>query len=1002
MNKEELHKWFKENESLIMELFNDPDVAPILIKCGIVQNFTTKKFCRPFDICNEEQLEVRISTNPEFANFFQTIYHAGTIPQFIKYGLAESIQVMTTFHYLFDVFKKGIYVQIKDGNIKVYLPFNNTNYINDWGQNLKTKKGNYNTVLAIEEKNHWNPKYVSSDYHTMIQKDPNRWYANYCFFRNTVYKNGILKGLDDEGDKSVTNFLQLITELCYTRVIPDVHFFISPRDFPIVRKDMNHPYDRLYLPGKPPYLGDKYSNLLPIFSQSITNDYADELIPTDQDIKSLLCSDKEFFVTNWSRKKPIAIFRGSASGCGTTPDNNPRLKLYEIAKSAKGIIDAKLIGLNNRIKVDENGYVTSIDVNKYPKIDKGKDFITSKQQSEYKYIIHIEGHVAAFRLTRELAYQSLILKVDSVWKTWYSDLLIGWSITDNRSLEGRERQNTAHYIRIKSDLSDLIDVIEWCKTHDSICENIAKRARKFWDDHFDSPDFMLNYMQNKLKIIARSQVLQNKYKGLILVPYRDSKDHKRRDQLNQFTKFFDANLNKDSLDYKIIVQEDDKLFNRGLLLNKGFLMYNNYDYYIFHDVDLIPNAELLEYYYDYPYYPIHLGYRGQRWSQKGDSNKKFIGGVLSINKFDFSIVNGFPLEYWGWGGEDDALSERLKLNNIIIKNPPKGEVIDLEELSIEEKLKQLKINKEKNMLKIELLIENKQNWFKDGLNNMKKETIEEKLEEKLERLNINKEDEKDEGPWTYNTAPENLKFKWDFYFKNIPENIRSQLQMDKVGSYSITDMESANKLSNLIIETFGKIKKLKIPYVPIPYPASILDAFAGIGGNTLSFAKYFNDVTAMEISKQRYNIIKHNFKILNENTWINKVSVVHTDLNNVKILNVDFVAEIPNIEHYDIIFLDPPWGGKEYKDKDKIDISVNNKDIANICLELKDKTDLVVLKLPLNFNIKEFEKNIKNIKIIEKTSSIRKTLTLMLAYPNSEGTYGFGTNNDFSIKLITF
>ena len=728
-------EWYLVNKKLIDSLFEDPEKLSIIAKC-IVQSFNTKKFCKKFNICDLDDYqteESRLQTNKELENFFQTIYHAGTTEQFFRYvEFPENLEksVYSGFHYLFDIFKKGIFIYIKNGNIRVFLPFSNSTYRNDWGQNLKTHKGNFKTVIEIEEKNHWNPKFVPEKYHTIIEKDPNKWYANYCIFRNSVYKNGKLKNLFDEGDKSTTNFLQLITELCYERNIPDVCFFISPRDFPILRKDKVHPYDRLYLPNNPPYLGDLFQfDNVPIFSQSITDEYADELIPNDDDIVGMLCDSKrEMYNTNWDLKKNMAVFRGSATGCGTNFENNQRLHLYELSKSNSSIMDVKLIGLNEKIKVDENGYVTIIEKFKYPKINKEykeEHSLSPKEQAKFKYILHIQGHVAAFRLTRELGYGSLILKVQSNWKTWYSDQLIGWKVGDN-SVEGRKLRDTAHYLIIDSDLSNLVSTLKWCmenKRNDDICKNIAQRSLEFYKSHFSNKNYMLDYMQTKLTAISNLQknISKESPKGLILIPFRDSPDHERQRQLDQLIKFLDKNIDHNKLDYRVIVQEDTKPFNRGLLLNKGFIENNDYDYYIFHDADLLPDAKLFEYYYDYPQQPVHLGYRGQRWSETTpNTNKKFIGGVLSMNKYDFYLVNGFPNDYNSWGGEDDALSYRLMINKIVVLQPPEGAVTDLENLTIEQKLDQLKIIG-KNMTKREQLELNKINWFDNGVKQLKLE-----------------------------------------------------------------------------------------------------------------------------------------------------------------------------------------------------------------------------------------------------------------------------------------
>lgn len=722
--------WILNNKDLIDTLLQDDQIVEYIAKYCIVQSFTTKLLCNKVDICKKDNYQsesIRIPTNKELDNFFQSIYHAGTLGQFFNYAKIPNhlnTYINTTFHYLFDVFKKGIYIYIKDNNIKVFLPFSNSNYTNDWGKNLKTTKGDYRSVVEIEENNHWNPKYIPYEYHTMIQKDPNKWYANYNIFRNTIYKNGKLRFKEDEGDKSIANFLQLITELCYTRIVPDVCFFISPRDFPILRKDMKHPYDRLYLPNNPPYLGDKYklSDSIPIFSQSITDEYNDKLIPNDDDIVSILCGNNNIdFNTNWDSKKNIAVFRGSATGCGTLPYNNPRLHLYELAKYNQSIMDVKLIGLNEKIKVDENGYVKIIDKFKYPKMDKHYkeiNSLTPKEQSNFKFIIHIQGHVAAFRLTRELAYGSVILKVNSKWKTWYSDKLIGWKAGDN-SLEGRKLRDSAHFLIIEENLSNLVSTINWCmesKRNDDICKNIANRALDFYKQHFSNKDFMLNYMHNHLKYYSEIQYnIKSNPKGLIIIPFRDDTEHKRQLQLNQLSKYFDSFLDKNKIDYVLSIQQDNQKFNRGLLLNKMVIQKPNYDYYIFHDVDLIPNQDLLKHYYEYPLSPIHLGHRGQRWSENIIKQKKFIGGVFSINKYDFYFVNGFPNDFWGWGGEDDALSERLRINNININIPSDGFVTDLENLTIEEKLIELNTTGQKNMSKIEQLNLDKKNWPNNGI-----------------------------------------------------------------------------------------------------------------------------------------------------------------------------------------------------------------------------------------------------------------------------------------------
>lgn len=712
---------------------------PEIVKGCLVQNFTTKKFCREYDICEEgypdlDKLRDRGPTNKELPNFFQTIYHAGTVSQFFKYTVEPTFEkydnvegetfpfpvvinessLNKTFHYLFDVLKKGVYVQIKDNALKVFLPFSNTHYRNDWGKNLRTRS-RMSVVELQEMKN--KKQYSKPKYMTKINKDINGWYANYCIFRNSVYKNGKLENLDDEGDKSIINFLELLTELCYNRKIPDVCFFISPRDFPVVKKNLTHPYELLYPPLKVPDLSKKYnffSGYIPVFSQSITSNYSDTLIPTDDDIKNLLCksSKTEIIQRSWSKKIKKAVFRGSATGCGITEDSNPRLKLVKLSEKYPELIDAKLTGLNKKLKLDPIlGYVDVINDKKFRASNKNR--LTSGQQSVFKYIIHVQGHVAAFRLTNELSYGSLIIKVDTPWKTWYSDMLVGYRpFVDNDSLKRK-----AHYVIVKEDLSNLVDVIKWCKENDNTCKRIASRSYKFYEEHFKTPDFMFNYMQKQLVNISRVATKTSESKGLIIIPYRNTADNVRKNQLDKLTKFIDKNV---KMDYVVTEQKDGNLFNKGLLVNKAYIENPGYDYYIFQDVDLIPDEKLIKHYYEYPNVPIHLGYRGQRYSQKVKKDEKlhFLGGVLSINKYDFETINGFPNNFEGWGGEDDALKNRLHKNGIYAKYPVDGAVIDLEKMNLGEKMKKLRETNSKNKKKKEQIKEDLKFWFKNGLNEL--------------------------------------------------------------------------------------------------------------------------------------------------------------------------------------------------------------------------------------------------------------------------------------------
>jgi|TARA_Y100000361_G_scaffold101445_1_gene91203 hypothetical protein len=139
----------------------------------------------------------------------------------------------------------------------------------------------------------------------------------------------------------------------------------------------------------------------------------------------------------------------------------------------------------------------------------------------------------------------------------------------------------------------------------------------------------------------------------IIVPYRD-----RQKELDVFLPHIDSFLKDKNVNYQVIVieQRDERPFNRGKLFNAAFdLIKDEFDYFCFHDVNLLPMVDECD--YSYKEKPTHLA------SVIDDSYypyEEFIGGVFIMTKEDFQKVNGFSNEYWGWGYEDNDLLERIK------------------------------------------------------------------------------------------------------------------------------------------------------------------------------------------------------------------------------------------------------------------------------------------------------------------------------------------------------
>jgi hypothetical protein len=217
-------------------------------------------------------------------------------------------------------------------------------------------------------------------------------------------------------------------------------------------------------------------------------------------------------------------------------------------------------------------------------------------------------------------------------------------------------------------------------------------------------------------LIPKGELKSNSKKIGIIVPFRDLEEGKpRTKQLNKLVDYMKSYLAGYNYKIYVIEQSDDKRkFNRGQLLNIGFVIASNdgIDNFIFHDVDLLPSPELKEYYINTPTdKPVHIA---AVWDRYG-SNPSYFGGIVSFNKQMFKKINGFPNNFWGWGGEDDELLKRTKKFYDIIK-PTRGTIQDLENLNINQKLEYLKENELKFMKKREALDEHEKTWKTNGLN----------------------------------------------------------------------------------------------------------------------------------------------------------------------------------------------------------------------------------------------------------------------------------------------
>lgn len=130
----------------------------------------------------------------------------------------------------------------------------------------------------------------------------------------------------------------------------------------------------------------------------------------------------------------------------------------------------------------------------------------------------------------------------------------------------------------------------------------------------------------------------------VIVPYRNREQH-----LNVFIPHMRNYFKQAGIaaDIFVVQQNDKKLFNKGMLLNIGFLLTKDrYDYFCFHDIDILPLQSNYQF-VNHPCCFIHQDFPVGNF-----------GGVVLFSKEHFVQVNGFSNQYWHWGWEDTDLRER--------------------------------------------------------------------------------------------------------------------------------------------------------------------------------------------------------------------------------------------------------------------------------------------------------------------------------------------------------
>lgn len=168
----------------------------------------------------------------------------------------------------------------------------------------------------------------------------------------------------------------------------------------------------------------------------------------------------------------------------------------------------------------------------------------------------------------------------------------------------------------------------------------------------------------------------------------------------------------------------------------------------------------------------------------------------------------------------------------------------------------------------------------------------------------------------------------------------TKLKLTQEGEYSVTRRRDADRILAIISKTVGGLKT-----------KTVTDATGCNGGDTIQFALKSRYVNSIEINEENFKVLQNNVEVYG----LENVTLHHGD--STKVFNWKT----------DILFVDPPWGGPNYKENETLELYLSDKRLDEWLEEVllrKIRPSHIFLKLPHNYNFNRLN-FLSNIEVIK-------------------------------------
>eukprot|EP00475_Leptophrys_vorax_P034209 TRINITY_DN54949_c0_g2_i1.p1 TRINITY_DN54949_c0_g2~~TRINITY_DN54949_c0_g2_i1.p1 ORF type:complete len:426 (-),score=84.93 TRINITY_DN54949_c0_g2_i1:47-1324(-) len=297
-----------------------------------------------------------------------------------------------------------------------------------------------------------------------------RYYKDYGWhIHNITIRNGKVLWSHDQlhpREKDLGNFLNALYEA--NPDLPDIFFWESMGDGALCA----------------PWLTENCA--LPMLVHEAGMDCASWLATSRPTVVTPIYFQEPNFST-WHQKLEIAVWRGTTTGgAGWSMQHQGgiRFKLVNLSLEHPHLLDAKFSGI---VQTDNQELIQYLQ-------DTGRlcrtCLIDSSSWHKWKYLVVVDGNSNADRFPYFLATGSVVLRQEWVGLEVFEYGLKPW----------------VHYIPVKRDLSDLIEKIEWAKSHDEQCKQIAMNAWCYIDKAFTHPgttEYWRGFIKAYAEIVPR-------------------------------------------------------------------------------------------------------------------------------------------------------------------------------------------------------------------------------------------------------------------------------------------------------------------------------------------------------------------------------------------------------------------------------------------------------------------------------------------------------------------